>query len=52
MLTTIKNILLGFFEGIIAAKQYAADKQIHQYLSKSVDHADLKMREERLKVNS
>ena len=49
MLKTIRNILLGILEGIVAAKQYNADKQISRYLSQSVDHVDFKQKEEYLK---
>jgi hypothetical protein len=49
MLTTIRTILSGILEGIIATKQYNANKQISKYLSRSVDHADLKKREQDLK---
>lgn len=50
MLTTIKNVLIGLFEGIVSAREYTATRQIHRYLSQSVDHADLKLREESLRV--
>lgn len=49
MLKTIKNILSGILEGIIATKQYNANRCVENYLSKSVDRADLKVREEKLK---
>ncbi len=45
MLKTIKNILSGILEGIVAAKQYNANRQ----LNKTMDHVDLKTREEELK---
>lgn len=49
MFKTIKNILSGILEGIIATKQYNANRYVENYLSKSVDHADLKRREDKLK---
>jgi len=45
MLKTIKDILSGILEGIIAAKQYKANRQLTQ----TMDHVDLKTREENLK---
>jgi hypothetical protein len=49
MLKTIRNVLSGILEGIIAAKSYRANKHIHEYLSTATDHADLKAKEEKLK---
>jgi hypothetical protein len=48
----IKNILLGIYVRLIFAKYYFANCKIHEYLSRSVDHADLKLREEKLKVRN
>lgn len=50
MLATIKNILSGILEGIIATKQYNANRYISNHLSRAVDHADLKKREQELKT--
>ena len=49
MLETIKKVFSGILEGIVATKQYNANRHVENYLSKSIDHADLKRREEKLK---
>jgi len=49
MLKIIKQVLSGILEGIIATKQYNANRHVENYLSRSIDHADLKLREEKLK---
>lgn len=49
MLKIIKQVLSGILEGIIATKQYNANRHVENYFSKSIDHVDLKLKEEKLK---
>jgi hypothetical protein len=46
--TVVKNFFSGLFEGIQDAKNYKAKGFAEYYLSKSVDHRDLELRQKEL----